>query len=161
MKQAVRQKSIQALLLTCLALLFASTASAQIGGAIEKVWIEYGVKVKGETGLRIHTKFQVKNALNVGCSIQATVERGDGNSMLLKSVGSVYKDGKKVLVLKTFTPPYDPATYPDTKLFVPYWALALQAENPNKMRLTVVLVGEAKEFARSAMDIGLALGKAL
>ncbi len=80
--------------------------------------------------------------------------------MLSKSVGSVYKDGKKVLVLSTFTPPYDPATYPDTKLFIPYWALNLEAENPNKMRLTVVLVGEGKQFARSAIDFGVAVGKA-
>ncbi|CAN5150072.1 hypothetical protein BH20ACI2_BH20ACI2_22830 [soil metagenome] len=131
-----------------------------IEGAIEKVRIEYGVKVKGETGIRIHTKFSVKGALNVACSVQATVERADGKSMLSKSVGTVYQDGKKLLVLSTFTPPYDPATYPDTKLFIPYWALNLQAENPNKMRLNVVLVGEAKQFARSVMDFGLALGKA-
>lgn len=137
-----------------------SPAFAAIEGAIEKVWIEYGVKVKGETGIRIHAKFLVKNALNVGCSIQATVERADGNSMLLKSVSNVYKVDKKVLVLKTFTPPYDPATYPDTKLFIPYWALGLKESDPNKMRLTVVLVGEARDFARSAMDFGLALGKA-
>ena len=83
-----------------------------------------------------------------------------GNSMLLKSVGSVYKDGKKVLVLSTFTPPYDPATYPDTKLFIPYWALNLKADNPNKMRLNIVLAGEAKQFARSALDFGFPLGKA-
>lgn len=135
-------------------------APSQIEGTIEKVWIEYGVKVKGETGIRIHTKFSVKNALNVGCSIQATVEREDGNSMLSKSVGSLYKDGKKVLVLTTFTPPYDPAAYQDKKLFIPYWALRLQGDNPNKMRLTVVLVGEAKQFARSATDFEIALGKA-
>lgn len=130
-------------------------------GAIEKVWITYGVRVKGVLGLRIHTKFWVKNALNVGCSIQATVERADGKSMLSKSVGTVYQDGKKVLVLSTFTPPYDPATYPDTKLFIPYWALNLQAQNPNKMKLNIVLVGEAKQFARSSMDFGVPLGKGL
>ena len=143
-----------------LVLSIATMASAQIEGVVEKVWIEYGVKIKGQTGIRIHTKFSVKNALNVGCSIQATVERVDGKSMLSESRGSVYMDDKKVMVLKTFTPPYDPADYPDTKLFIPYWALNLLAENSNKMRLSVVLVGEAKQFARSAMDFGLALGKA-
>lgn len=140
--------------------LSAALALAPIEGAIEKVWIEYDVKVKGEVGIRIHTKFTVRNALNVGCSIQATVERVDGKEMLSKSVGSVYKDGNKVLVLSTFTPPYNRATYPDTKLFIPYWALNLRDGSPNKMKLKVVLVGEAKQFAQSAMDFGYSLGKA-
>ena len=131
-----------------------------LDGAIEKIWIEYGVKVKGQSGIRIHTRFSVKNALNVACSIQATVERVDGSSMLLKSIGSVYKDGKKVLVLSTFTSPYDTATYPDSKLFVPSWALGLKESDPNKMKLIVMLVGEGKEFARSSMDFGFGLGKA-
>ena len=133
-------------------------ASAQTG-AVEKVWIEYDVKLKGETGIRIHAKFSVAKALNVMCSIQATVERVDGISMLMKSSGSVYKDGKKVLVLKTFTPPYDPATYPDTRLFIPYWTLNLQESNPNKMKATIMLVGEGKQFARTTMDFEKPLGK--
>lgn len=147
-------------MLTGLVLLGASISPAQVEGAIEKVWIEYGVKVKGTTGIRIHTKFSVKNAHNIACSLQATVERADGHTMLSKSIGTVYKVDEKVLVLHTFTPPYNKATYPDTSLFIPYWALGLEAENPNKMRVTVVLVGEGKQFARSAMDFGLAMEKA-
>jgi hypothetical protein len=129
-------------------------------GAIEKIWIDYRAQVKGEIGIRIHTKFIVKNALNVGCSIQATVERADGNFMLSKSIGTVYRNGNKVLVLSTFIPPYDPATYPDTKLFIPNWAFNLQEDNPNKMKLTIVLVGESKQFARSSLEFEIGLGKA-
>jgi len=61
-----------------------ATAFAPIEGAIDKVWIEYGVKVKDEIGIRIHTKFTVKNALNLECVIQANVERSDGHSLFSK-----------------------------------------------------------------------------
>ena len=130
-------------------------------GAIEKIWVEYGVKVKDETGIRIHTKFSVKNSLNVECVIQANVQRADGHSFLSKSNTYATKDGKAVLISKPFTPPYDPADYPDTRLFFPYWALNLEAENPNKMKLFVTLSSGGKEFARSAtVDLGLAIGNA-
>ncbi len=129
-------------------------------GVIDKVWVEYGVKVKGETGIRIHTKFSVKNALNVKCAIQASVERSDGHSFLSSRNTYATKDGKAVIISKPFTPPFDPANYPDTKLFFPYWALNLEAENPNKMKVFITLTCRGKEFARSAtLDFGLALGR--
>jgi len=135
-------------------------AFTPVEGAIEKVWIEYGVKVKGETGIRIHTRFSVKNALGVECVIQANVQRSDGHSFLSSRNTYATKNGQAVLISKPFTPPYDPADYADTKLFFPYWALNLEAENPNKMKLFVTLSSGGKEFARSALvDLGLSLGK--
>lgn len=139
----------------------AARAFTPVEGAIEKVWIEYGVKVKGETGIRIHTKFSVKNVLGVECVIQANVQRSDGHSFLSSRNTYATKNGQAVLISKPFTPPYDPAEYPDTKLFFPYWALNLEGENPNKMKLFVTLSSGGKEFARSALvDFGLAIGKA-
>jgi hypothetical protein len=84
----------------------------------------------------------------------------DGRSFT--SNGNTYatKDGKAVLISKPFTPPFGSADYPDTRLFFPYWALKLKDENPNKMKLFVVLSSEGKEFVRSAIDFGVALGKA-
>ncbi len=60
---------------------------------------------------------------------------------------------------KPFTPPFDPANYPDTRLFIPYWALNLEEENPNKMKLVVVLLSQGSEFARSEISFGVAIGK--
>ncbi|MEP6787351.1 MAG: hypothetical protein ABJB40_02890 [Acidobacteriota bacterium] len=149
----------QAILFIAVILQVLSTASAQSQGAIEKVWVEYGVKVNGETGIRIHTKFSVKNALNTQCVIQANVQRADGHTFLSSRNTYATKDGKAVLISKPFTPPFDPADYPDTRLFFPYWALNLEAENPNKMKLTVTLLSQGKEFARATIDFGVALGK--
>jgi hypothetical protein len=138
-----------------------SSAFAAVEGAIEKVWVEYGIKVKGETGIRIHTKFSVKNALNVQCVIQASVQRSDGHSFLSSPNTYATKDGKAVLISKPFIPPFDPTVYPDTRLFIPYWALKLVEENPNKMKLFVTLSSGGKEFVRSSVvDLGVALGKA-
>lgn len=160
MNRTAASRYIRTIVLAVLVLTITSAATAQISAAIEKVWIEYGVRLKGETGLRIHTKFSIKKALNVGCSIQATIEREDGGILLTKSIGTVYKADKNVLVLKTFTPPYDIANYADTKLFVPYWALALKAADPNKMKVTVAISGQNKEFANSTLKFNLALGGA-
>src|SRR5947208_11150191 len=80
-------------------------------GVIDKVWVEYGAKVKGETGIRIHTRFSVKNALNVVCVIQASVERSDGHSLKSRTNTYATKDGTKVLISKPFTPPFEPADY--------------------------------------------------
>ena len=134
---------------------------AALEGKIEKIWIDYDAKVKGEVGIRIHVKYSVKNALNVPCSLQAYVVREDGHSMGYPGKNKyATQDGKSVLVLKTFTSPYDTATYPDSKLFFPYWAFNLEGNNPNRMKLSVLLVGQGKEFARSSMDFGYVLGKA-
>ena len=138
----------------------ASLRFTPIEGVIDKVWVEYGVKVKRETGIRIHTRFSVKNALNVECVIQASVERSDGHSLSSRTNTYATKDGKKVLISKPFTPPFEPADYPDTRLFFPYWALVLEAENPNKMKLVVTLSSGGKEFARSAtVDLRVGIGK--
>jgi hypothetical protein len=138
----------------------ATPALLSVEGAIDKVWIEYGVKVRGATGLRIHTKFSVKNALKVECVIRARVERADGYPIEVPKNAVYATEDGKVVVLMRFTPAYDPAKYPDTILFIPYWALSLRAENPNKMKVSVSLDSRGKEFARSALDFGFGLGKA-
>lgn len=150
-----------AILLMGASLVFTLDVSAQnrrAEGAIDKVWIEYGVKAKGEFGLRIHTKFSVTKAANIGCVILAIIVRADGRP--LHDGGSAYStsDGR-VAVHKAFTPPYDPANYPDTKFFIPYWALSLKEDNPNNMKVTVTLLNQGREFARATLDFRVALGK--
>lgn len=128
MRQALKQRLIQALFLMSLVVSVASMASAQIFGG----------------------------------SRRAATEPFSGRVVIidrLKNTPSM-KDGKAVLISKPFTPPYDPADYPDTRLFFPYWALNLEADNPNKMKFFVVLTSGGKELARSVVvDIGLAVGK--
>jgi len=136
----------------------AAQGPTSVEGAIDKVWIEYQVRANGEFGLRIHTKFSVKKAANIECVILAIIVRADGRP--LQDGGSAYStsDGR-VAVHKAFTPPFDPANYSDTKFFIPYWALSLRGDNPNKMKVTVTLLSQGKEFARSTLDFGVALGK--
>lgn len=130
-----------------------------VEGTIEKIWIEYGVRANGEFGLKVHTKFSVKKAAKIECVILAIILRADGHP--LQDGGSAYStsDGR-VAVHKAFTPPFDPADYPDTKFFIPYWALSLKESNPNGMKVTVTLLSQGKEFARSTIDFGVPVGKA-
>lgn len=161
MSRNLINRSIQAFVITSLILLGTTMASAQVEATIEKLWLDRDVKVKDETGIRVHVKYKLKNALKVFGSVQVYVERLDNGIMLYKSSGYVYKVDKKVLVLSTFNSPYATATYPDTKLFVPNWAFNLKEDNPNKLKITVEIVAQGKVLARSSIETGLGLGKAL
>jgi len=169
MKKAMWQRFVRTALLTGIILSITSISSAQIVGTIEKVWVEYGVKVKGVPGIRIHTKFSLKNALNADCAILANIQRADGGSFAFDrksdpgpgfrgttTIGTSYntyatKDGKAVLMSKPFTSPYDRADYADTTLFFPDWAFQLRGDNTNKMKLLVIISSGGKEFVRSAI----------
>ncbi len=156
----------------------ASIGSAQVAGTIEKVWVESGVKVKDQTGIRIHTKFALTNALNAECAILANIHRADGGSFAFEAKsapgagyigttapGAKYntyatKDGKAILMMKPFTSPYDRANYADTTIFFPYWALQLRGDDANKMKVFVTISNGGKEFVRSAViEFSLPVGK--
>lgn len=165
MKRIFIHSSMVAVLL----LLGALIGSAQVTGTIEKVWVEYGVRIKGEPGIRIHTKFSLRNALNADCTIVANIQRADGGSFAFDqksdpgagfrgttTVGASYntyatKDGKAILMSKPFKSPYERADYPGTTLFFPDWALQLRGDNTNKMKLFVTISSGGKEFVRSAI----------
>lgn len=159
-------------------LLGASIGSAQVTGTIEKVWVEFGVKVKDQVGLRIHTKFSLTNALKADCAILANIQRADGGSFAFDqksdpgpgfrgttTVGASYntyasKDGKAILMMKPFTSPYDRASYADTTIFFPYWAVQLRGDNANKMKVFVTISNGGKEFVRSGIiEFSLPIGK--
>jgi len=158
MSRNLINRSIQAFVFTTLVLLATSMVSAQVEATIEKLWLDRDVKVKDETGIRVHVKYKLKNALKVYGSVQVYVERVDNDVMLFKSKGYVYKVDRKILVLTTFTSPYANTTYPDTKIFVPNWAFNLKADNPNKLKFTVEIVAEGKVLARTSIGSGRGLG---
>lgn len=172
MKRILINSSMIAVLL----FLGASIGSAQVTGTIEKVWVEFGVKVKDQVGLRVHTKFSLANALNADCTILANIQRTDEGSFAFDrksdpgpgykgttTFGASYntyatKDGKAVLMLKPFTSPYVRSNYADTVIFFPYWALQLRGGNANKMKVFVTISNGGKEVVRSAIiEFGLAI----
>ena len=177
-KQTATQRSIRTILFAGLVLLITSSASAQISGTIEKVWVEYGVKEKGQVGIRIHTKFALTNALKADFAVVANIQRADGGSFAFDrksdpgpgfrgtmTIGASYntyatKDGKAILMTKPFTSPYDRASYADTTIFFPYWAVQLRGDNANKMKVFVTISNGGKEFVRSAIiEFSLPMGK--
>ncbi len=172
------QRSIRAVFLVGLVLLITLTGSAQVSGTIEKVWVEYGVKEKGQAGIRIHTKFALTNALKADCAIVANIQRADGGSFAFDrksdpgpgfrgttTIGASYntyatKDAKAILMMKPFTSPYDRASYADTTIFFPYWAVQLRGDNANKMKVFVTISNGGREFVRSAtIEFSFPVGK--
>lgn len=160
---------IHSSMIAVLLFLGASIGSAQVTGTIERVWVEYGVKIKGEPGIRVFTKFSLKNALNAECTILATIRRADGGLFAFDqksepgsgfrgttTVGASYntyatKDGKAILMSKPFRSPYDRADYPGTTLFFPDWALQIRGDNPNKMKLFITISSGGKEIVKSGI----------
>jgi hypothetical protein len=155
------QRSIHAVVVIGLVLLGTTVVPAQLSGNIEKVWVEQDVKVKGEKGIRVHARYAVKNGRNVYCSLQAYIERADGLSMTPGAGVFATKYDLSIYVLSEFKPSFNSSTYPDAKLFFPYSSLGLRESNPNKVKVTVQLVGEGKVYAKSSIDIQHSLGRGL
>jgi hypothetical protein len=137
-----------------------ATAPAGLEGTFEKVWVEHNVKVGGKNGMRIHAKFSVKNGLNVECLMTANFFTKDGAPLRAKarygddsagSDSSYSTAGGNVAVWRIFTPKYNSSEYADVKLFLPNSALNLKQSGIHDLKLFVVLSGQGKKFAESAL----------
>lgn len=147
-----------------LLLIAASAAMSQlpITGRIDKVWTEERVKVGTNIGIRIHVKFEVKNAVGEDCRIRANFYTEDGNAIVPSPGASEYKDkGGHAVVTKDFKPPYATSDYLDTKLAMPYWVLNLRENNENKMKFFVAIRCRNEKVTESDwIPFSLRLGKA-
>lgn len=162
--KASLQRTVRAILIAGLVMSITFPASAQITAKIEKVWLEHDVRVKGELGVRVHVKYSMKNARGVPCSLQVYGERADGKRIYDGGNGKnkyANRNGLSVITLSTFTPPFDATTYPDSRLFFPYWVFNLRESDQNRIKLSVRVVGEGKEFARTNTEFARPFGKAL
>ncbi len=93
-----------------------------ITGSISKVWVEYNVVEKGETGMRIHVKFNINNMNGQIGHVIAFFDHQDGQALNSRD-GQYETTGKTVCLYGKFKPSYDNSAYDDYPLFIPYTEL--------------------------------------
>ena len=72
-----------------------------------------------EKGMRIHATFTVYNMLNIPGYLAVYFEKRNGD--LLKTTNTKYASkGGQLAVYRKITPAYNPATYSDYSVFIPY-----------------------------------------
>lgn len=84
-----------------------------------RIWVDYNVTEDDVKGMRIHTAFTVSNMQNIPGYLAVYFEKKDGE--LLKTTNTTYSTkGGQVAVFRKITPAYNPATYSDYSVFIPY-----------------------------------------
>ncbi len=139
----------KALALCVLPVLLAQTALASDPVAtFQDARVAHNVCVDGKKGMRIHAKFTVKYGLHVPCKLIAYYHFDDEKGTPLKSRDAAYSDaGGKVSASTRFTPAYDPASYSDLQIFVPYSALNMRKGEQYELKFILKLYDEsAKRF---------------
>jgi len=102
--------------------------------------IVHNVTVDGETGMRVHAKFQVKYGKGVPCMMIAYFYYDDADNTPLKAGPGNYRDKKgNVSAHSNFTPGYDPAVYNDLQIFVPYDALNMESGDEYDLKFYLAL----------------------
>lgn len=114
------------------------------GTAFESARVVHNVKVNGEVGMRVHTKFTVTDGLGVPCMLIAYFFYDDGTP--LKTTDPKYRTKTgTVYAHVNFTPAYDPAVYKDLQLFVPYDALNMESGAKHDLKFYLALYDKEGE----------------
>jgi hypothetical protein len=122
----------------------------------ETARIVHNVTVDGETGMRVHAKFQVKYGKGTPCMMIAYFYYDDSdNSPLKASSEAEYRAYRtvngNVSSTSNFTPAYDPAVYNDLQLFIPYNALNMESGNSYDLKFYLSLYDKSgkRSFGKS------------
>ncbi len=84
-----------------------------------RIWVDYNVTEDDEKGMRIHAAFKVFNMLNVPGYLAIYFEKKDGEK--LKTTNKTYASkAGQLAAYRKITPLYNPASYSDYSVFIPY-----------------------------------------
>lgn len=90
-----------------------------VSGDIHKVWTEHNVYKDGQKGMKIHTKFDIRNNMGNQTEVAAYFHYKDGRKLRDKD-GKYSTPNGQVGVGKTVFPSYENSSYGDFVLFIPY-----------------------------------------
>lgn len=102
-------------LISLFAMLIALSASAATAN-IDKLWLEHGVKEGGRFAIKVHCKFNIKNAKNENCTMNAWVKGPSGNWHNIK--GNAYSTTNTPYIYTRFCPGYDDTVYNDLTMTI-------------------------------------------
>ncbi len=96
----------------------------------DKIWVDYNVTVAGKKGMRVHTKFTLKNLKDVQLKLAVRIQRDDGD--VLSSKTAAYRNrGGQLEVSKPLKPGFTSAVYKDYSVFLPYDEFAIEPGKHN------------------------------
>jgi hypothetical protein len=101
----------------------ADNTPTNLKATVEKVWVDYGVIENGKTGMRIHVNFTVRGLKGVESYLAIYFERKNGDKLL--NTNPTYSKDGQLAVLKGLRPGFEPTTYEDAQLFLPYEEIKL------------------------------------
>lgn len=110
------------------------TASADFN----RIWVDYDVTENKKKGMQIHTNFTVHGMKDVDSYLAIYFETADGQRLRDKNK-SYYSTAGEVAVYKELIIDYDPGTYDDLKIFMPYDELDLK-EGKYNLKMSVDLI---------------------
>lgn len=97
----------------------------------EKTWVDYNAVVGGEKGMRVYSKFTLRNLKDIPLSLTVRIQKEDGD--ILRSNNSTYRNkGGQLAVFRPIKAGYDNAVYKDYDVFIPYKAFTV---DPGKYNL--------------------------
>lgn len=90
-----------------------------ISATFKDLTVDYDIYENSQKGMRIHTKFSVKNMKSTEGFVAIYFEKKNGDR--LKSSNADYRSSSgQLAVYRAVTPGYDDADYNDLTLFIPY-----------------------------------------
>ena len=97
----------------------AGTPGNKITATFKDLWVDFDVYENSQKGMRIHSKFSVKDMKNIDGYLAIYFEKKDGER--LTSNNSTYRSKTgQLAVYKLITPAYDETDYNDMAVFIPY-----------------------------------------
>ena len=93
-------------------------------GELKKLWIDYGVRQKGELGMQIHVKMNVKNLKDQYAYLRILFTKQDGTK--LRGLTPLYNKDGQTSVFRRIRPIYTSSNFNDVTLFIPYKEFGLQ-----------------------------------
>lgn len=96
----------------------------------DTAWVDYNVVEEGVKGMRVHTKFTLKNLKDVPLQLTVRVQKDDGDT--LSSNDPKYRNkGGQLAAFKALKPGFPEAVYKDLGVFIPYTAFKIEPGKHN------------------------------
>lgn len=94
----------------------------------EKLWVDYDVVEGGLKGMRIHTKFTLKNLKDESLQLTVRIEKENGDPLRNENTNFRNKGGQ-LAVFKALKPGFVSAVYADQFVFIPYDEIVIEPGN--------------------------------
>ena len=91
----------------------------------DRLWVSYDVTERGQKGMRVHTKFTIRDLMGEPLQLTVRFQKDDGDILRAKKGSKFRNRGGQLAVFKALRPGSNSALYNDYSVFLPYSELDL------------------------------------